>query len=79
MSEAVDTTASETTKVRYRITRSKGNAVSTIETSSEELASKWLEIQAMRSEDRSGVVIKVVEIITTERELSYNAVGPNSE
>jgi len=57
------------TKVVYKITRSKGNASSTITTRNEEVASKWLDAQR---KSPSGITIKVVEVITTERELTPN-------
>jgi len=61
------------TKTVFKITRSKGNATSTITTRSEEVANQWLEVQARRDADNSGVQIKVVQIVTTERVLYPNA------
>ena len=57
-------------KVVYKITRAKGNATSTITTRNEDVAAKWLEIQAKEAiSPRNGVTITVKEIVTTERVL----------
>lgn len=61
------------TKTVYKITRAKGNATSTITSRDENVATYWLEVQAKEAiAPRSGVVITVKEIVTTERVLSPN-------
>jgi hypothetical protein len=70
-------TLTAVTKTVFKITRAKGNATSTITTRDENIAQKWLEVQAKEAiAPRSGVVITVKEIVTTERVLSPN-VSPN--